>query len=112
MFVVEKGKCMKLGDISKVTWEKKIICVCSLSGVDTDQSMREPGVGREILVQGRTANFLVSVSKLLEIQRRNFSSSDLMISNDDLIYSDNERGVFSLKEKKVTSMVFSALSFG
>lgn len=91
MFVVEKGKCMKLGDISKVTWEKKIICVRSLSGVDTDQSMREPGVDREILVQRRTANFLVSVSKLLEIQRRNFSSSDLMISSDDLIYSDNER---------------------
>lgn len=58
MLVVEKGKHVKLGDISKMTLEKKITCVHSLSGVDNDQSVREPGVDRVILVQGQTANFL------------------------------------------------------
>lgn len=90
MFVVEKES--RWDDISKVTW--KNTSVHGLSGADNDQGVREPAVDREILPQGWGADFWTYISKLLEIQRRNLSSCDLRISNDDLVNPNKKEGSF------------------
>lgn len=77
------------------------------SGVDNAPSMREAW---ETLMwtdrswyKDKQQIFWHRFPSYLKIQRINFSSSDLMISNDDLIYSDNKKEEFSVKRKKKKS---------
>lgn len=98
MFVVEKES--RWNEVVSAKWHGKNVSMHSLSGAGNDQSMREPTVDREILVQGWRADFFGIGFQAIKVQRRNFSSCDLGISNDDLANPNKKERSFQLKKKK------------
>lgn len=101
MFVVEKES--RWNEVISAKWHGKNVSMHSLSGAGNDQSMREPTVDREILVQGWRADFFGIGFQAIKVQTRNFSSCDLGISNDDLANPNKKERSFQLKNKKVAT---------